>query len=202
MSRFNRILSVVLMGLPAPVLLMLLGWWGLIPFNPANSVYYIVSAAGGFLIGIILDATLLKKLMLGLFSLQLPVLCALMAFYSVLIYGFFMGFPVFNILPGIMGGYIAVKGDALQKADITAARITARRVNLFSFVILLVLCVSTSYLTLRESTIQSQLRSMLGLPFTVTYPMIWGTILIGGTTLLLLQHLLSCAIQKRVVTSI
>ena len=202
MSRFNRILSVVLMGLPAPILLMLLGWWGLIPFNPTNSVYYIVSAAGGFLIGIILDTTLLKKFMLRIFSLPLLVLCALMAFYSVLIYGFFMGFPLFNILPGIMGGYIAVKGDALQRADINAARITAHRVNLFSFVLLLVLCISTAYLTLRESTIQSQLQSMLGLPFTVTYPMIWGAILIGGTTLLALQHLISRIIQKRVLSAI
>ena len=125
-----------------------------------------------------------------------------MAFYSVLIYGFFMGFPLFNILPGIMGGYIAVKGGALQKANLTAARITAHRVNLFSFVLLLVLCISTAYLTLRESTIQSQLQSMLGLPFTVTYPMIWGTILIGGTTLLVLQHLLSRVIQKRVLSAI
>ena len=71
MSRFNWILSVVLMGLPAPILLMLLGWWGLIPFNPANGVYYIVSAAGGLSTGIILDATLLKKFILRLFSLPL-----------------------------------------------------------------------------------------------------------------------------------
>ena len=188
------------MGLPVPLLLMLLGWWGLIPFSPASGAYYIVSAAGGFLTGVLLDAVLLKKHMLRLFSLALPALCALMAFYSVLIYGFFMGFPVFNILPGILGGYAAVKGHALQKVDTPAARKAARRINLFSFALLLLLCVSTAYLTLREPTIQSQLKSMLGLPFTVTYPMIWAAILIGGAALLALQYLFSRFVQTRVLS--
>jgi hypothetical protein len=198
LTRFDRIVSIVLMGLPVPIILMLSGWWGLIPFHPASNSLYFILASAGFLIGVILDATLLGRFLLRLFSLPLPALCALLLFYSIMIYGFFMGFPAFNIIPGILGGYIAIK-TSLYKGDcIISARRATRRMDVFSFILLFLLCVSTALLALREPTIQSQLKSMFALPFNVTQTMIWASILAGSALLLALQVLFSRLAQRHV----
>jgi len=191
-------MSIILMGLPAPVLLTLLGWWGLIPWHVSSSVFYIVSASIGFAAGVVLDVTLLRRFMTQLFHLPLPALCTLMGFYSILLYGFFMGFPVFNIIPGILGGYITAKGSFFRAADKTDAQRTTRRMDAFSFVLLFFLCAATAVLTLREPTIQLQLKSMLSLPFEVTYSMIWGVIISGGAALLALQYLLSRIFRRHI----
>jgi putative flippase GtrA len=179
---------------------MLLGWWGLIPFKPSSDAFYIISASVGFITGVLLDATLLRRFMMRLFSLPLPALCALLAFYSILLFGFFMGFPTFNILPGILGGYIAAKATAFRERDSSISRRFSRRMDAFSFIFLLLICVCTAILTLREPTIQFQLKSMLSLPFDVTYQMIWVAILIGGAVLLALQYTFSRLIQRHVLT--
>jgi len=198
MNKADRVLSLILMGLPAPSILMLIGWWGLLPFHPADDIYYLIFASAGFIAGIALNATLLRRFMLRLFDLPFLALCALMAFYSIMLYGFFMGFPVFNIIPGILGSYIAARSEVLHGSDRTSFQKNTRRIDMFSFILLLLLCIFTAVLTLREPTIQSQLKSMLGLPFAVTYPMIWSTILIGGAALLALQYCFSRLAQRHV----
>jgi hypothetical protein len=198
LTRFDRILSFVFMGLPAPVLLMLSGWWGLIPFHPASNSLYLILASAGFLVGIILDATLLRRFLFRLFNLPMAALCMLLLFYSIMLYGFFMGFPAFNIIPGILGGYVTIKGSLYKGNNIVSARKITHRIDVFSFSLLFLICVCTAFLALREPSILSQLKSMLGLPFNVTYAMLWGAILSGSVVLLTLQVLFSRLAQHHV----
>jgi hypothetical protein len=62
-------------------------------------------------------------------------------------------------------------------------------ISTVSTLILFLLCVSSAVLALRESSICSQVKGMLHLPFDVTVGMVWGLILVGGSVLLLLSKL-------------
>ena len=195
MNRFEKCFSALVLGLIPPVVLMLLGWWGSIPFIKESSIIYI--ALAGFIIGIVLDFTVLRPLIFRLFCLPVPALFAVALFYSVMIYGFFMGFPLFNTLVGIACAYAAARGNALLSADGQAMRKRARTVQWFSFALLLFVCICTAVLALTEATITSQVQQMLGLPFEVTDGMIWTMILVGGALLLVFQYSVSHFIFRR-----
>ena len=195
MNRFEKCFSVLMLGLIAPVSLMLLGWWGSIPFITESSVVYI--ALAGFIIGIVLDFTVLRQFTFRLFYLPLPALLTVALFYSIMIYGFFMGFPLFNPLVGITCAYAAARGSVLQSTNGQAMRKRARTVQWFSFALLLSICICTAVLALREATITSQVQQMLSLPFEVTEGMIWIMILVGGVLLLLFQYGVSRLIFRR-----
>lgn len=199
MSKTDKFLSLLLLGLLAPVTLMLACWWGSVPFIKDNDQAVMLLAIFGFAVGCVLDFTVLRKFIHRLFGLLLPTLLAVEVFYSIMVYGFFMGFPVFNSFIGIVGAYIVARGGLLRQAAREETLRNARALNLASLGILAFLCFSTATLALRESTIKAQMKGMLGLPFDVTDGMIWGTILIGGSLLLFFQFFASKWVVRSVL---
>lgn len=198
MKVFDKIFSAVALGFIAPVIFMLLLWWGSLPFVKDNGAILYLALAG-FLTGVLLDATALKKHMLRIFCLPMPALVAVLLFYSVMFFGFFMGFPVFNALLGIAASFVAARGTCIYNIPQEQAHKNLNFVRLASFAELLILCVITAVLTLKEPTITSQLRSMLGLPFEVTKGMIWAAIFAGGILLLFLQDLTERIVFQRML---
>lgn len=187
MSRSDKWLSVIVLGLIAPVSLMLLFWWGSIPLVKENiTIAYL--ALAGFAIGIALDCTVLRKFTARLFCLPIPALFAVAFFYSILFFGFFMGFPVFNVLIGISCAYVTARSCVLSGESRENIRKKARAVHLFSLILLFSICICTAVLSLREASIGLQVQHMLALPFKVTPVMIWAIILVGGTALLTFQY--------------
>jgi len=196
MKRPDKILSLVILGLMPPVVCMLSLWWGSIPFLRDSKVISYL-ALGGLFIGILLDVTVLKKFLFRLFELPLPALAAIEVFYSIMVYGFFMGFPFFNAGVGIAWGYIVAKRGILQNKTKERIRIEVNRFHWVSFVILFLLCVCSAILAVSEKTICSQIQGMFRLPFTVTMDMIWAAILVGGALLLFVQYIFSSFVMKK-----
>jgi hypothetical protein len=193
---FDRFVSVIVLGALAPAVLFILFWWGSLLFTDGKTLIFCL-AAGGFAAGIILDLTLLRKRLTGLYGLSLPALAVIEVFYSVMVYGFFMGFPVFNAFVGILWGYIvsrklksSPRGDGLKASS---------RMIWFSVAVLFFLCVCSAALALSESTICSEIKGMLCLPFDVTMGMIWAFIIIGGAALLGFQYIVSKIIAKKII---
>jgi hypothetical protein len=108
-----------------------------------------------------------------------------------------MGLPVFNALVGIAAAYIVGRKCVLRGDGRQAIQKSARRVNLFSFILLLLVCVCTALLALGEATIESEVRGMLRLQFEVTRGMIWAIILAGGALLLAIQYGISRLVFRR-----
>lgn len=158
---------------------MLTLWWGSIPFLKNQDKVIGFLALFGFMAGIILDCTLLRRFLFRLFELPLSAFIVIEIFYSIMVYGFFMGFPVFNIFVGIAVGYATAKRCVLLRSSMEEAVQSTGRMNRFSAALLLFFCICTAVLALRESTICSQVKGMLNLSFPVTMPMIWALILIG-----------------------
>lgn len=195
----DKMISFIFLGLLAPVIFMLAFWWGSVPFLKGNDALIFYLALAGLMIGILLNFTVLRRFIFKLFELPMPALAALEIFYSVMIYGFFMGFPVFNSLVGIAGGYIVARRGVLRNETKENTMKDVCLIERISAFVLLFLCGSSAVLALNESTICSQVRAMLNLPFEMTMGMIWMLILIGGSSLLLFQFVFSKFVSERVM---
>ena len=191
MNRIDKTISLFFLGLPVPVILMLLFWWVSVPIFGNNDFMYLLLIPAGLVIGVVLDMTVLRQYLLRLFVLPTSVQFVVLTFYSLMIYGLFMGFPVFNILVGIAGIYIVARSGHIQHASKDILHKNAKKTHLFSFALLLLICITTAIMALSEKTIGLELKMMLDLPFDVTPGMIWTLILIGTILLLSCQYLIS-----------
>lgn len=186
----DRIVSWVILGPIAPIALLLVGWWGSLSAlhdSPAVGVI----ALCGFVVGIALDGTALRRRMETLFSMGDRPLLLVALFYSIGMYGFFMGFPVFNALIGAVGGFVVARRAAIMGWPCQRALRDGWRVAIAMTWVLGGLCGVTAWLALNEATMGSQLTSMFRLPFAVTRPMIYAIIIVGGVGLLALQYALA-----------
>jgi hypothetical protein len=194
MNKFDKFIFTLMYGGAPPVFLFLLFWWSTIKIIPEH--YIFLFALSGILIGIVMDIFFLKKIMASIFDGNLIVPVIVFLFYSVCIYGFFMGMPVFNAALGAFAGrYCALRamnkqitGDSLKKYGNYCAA--------FSSLVLLLFCVSSALLALFHSSTPSEIKNMLGLKFNVTWIAIWFIIIIGGLSLVAAEYYLTKIVFK------
>lgn len=196
MKTSDKIISAVILGFIAPVILALLLWWGSVLLSVDIDSVFALLLLAGVAAGVLLDFTALRKFIFSLYRLPMWALFVIEGFYSVMAYGVFMGFPVPCSLAGVLGSYIVLRRGIIGGLPKSALKQSAAALNVFSFVLLLVLCVFTAALSLNEPSIGSQLKSMLGLPFSVETWMIWLLILAGGAFLLAFQYFASKLVAR------
>lgn len=191
MKKSDSILSAVVLGAPAPIILALAAWWIGVPvFRDINRIFPFLVLAGA-IAGLVLDITILRRFIFSLYRLRLWALYILEAFYSAMLFGVFMGFPVPCCLSGILCSYIVLRRGIVNNSPSGVIKSDFQTINVFSFALLLTLCICTAALSLSEPSIRSQLKSMLGLSFTVEMWMVWLLITAGGVLLLLFQYAVS-----------
>ena len=186
----DRIVSWVVLAPIAPIALLLAGWWGSLPVLHDSPAVGVIALAG-LVAGLAIDTTALRRRMDALFTMSNRSLLLVALFYSIGMYGFFMGFPVFNAAIGIFGGYVVAHRSRLFGWSRQRALRDGRRVAITMTWVLGALCGVTAWLALNEGTMGSQLSSMFRLPFVVTRPMIYAIIVVGGAALLVVQYALT-----------
>ena len=186
-QKFSHWLFCGFMSGVFPVLFFLIGWWGSIGRVAEDKIFLVAFA--GMLWGILLNYLVLKRILSHLYSLPLWLMSIIYIFYAICIYGFFMGFPLFNVFLGIPAGlYMGIRFQGKQKNTVRLEKIVT---SIFTCLVLFVLCTTTAILALGEKTLGSQLQSMFNLPFMVTRPTIISIILIGGIGLVAGQYFLT-----------
>lgn len=159
-------------------------FWFYVDKSENHVIMYLIS---GLLIGLIIDGRYLRRWIRQKYALPLKFVGLVFFLYNVLVYGFFMGFPVFNVfLSTFLGWYIGNRIFYTRQYSSNQHRLTNQAVWL-SVLTLLSLCVVSGYLALMGNSVAGEVRSMLGLGFEVTRPMLIGLIVIGGLMLLALQ---------------
>ena len=125
LAGMERLFLMIMIGLVFPILLGLAGWWGSLPFVPESSIIYF--ALGGFMLGVLVDMVFLRFWTRNALRLPLiwPVLVYL--FYSVGMFGFFMGVPAFNVVMGPVGGYYMGMRLRAKNSDKDEVEKTARQ---------------------------------------------------------------------------
>jgi hypothetical protein len=102
-----------------------------------------------------------------------------------------MAFPVFNLAMGIIAGYYYGIKIKYQEIHFDQSEILIKKVPFFTALVMLIICITTSLIALSEKTIGLELQGMLKLNFEVTRGMIMTLILIGGSSLIIIQYFLT-----------
>jgi hypothetical protein len=186
LERFT--LGIILVPL-APLALFMAGWGGAYSYLPEKWIPY--GAIFGFALGILADLFLLKKLLDRADRLGRLFWIVVFLFYTVGIFGFFMGVPAFNAALAIPAGFVVGGRLAHAAADKSRVRAAALQTCILTTAILAFVCAASAFLALLSPSTASDLKGMLTLPFDVTPAMIWGVILMGGTGLLAVNWLLT-----------
>jgi hypothetical protein len=189
MKQFDKLIFGLIFGFSFPLLFLLLFftlWYYF--FQEIHPLYFLLT---GLITGILADIFYLKKVVTITLLLPAWSLVGIYLFHNILIYGMFMGFPVFNLIMGILAGYyygVKINYNSLPSVQIESLK---NRVPLFTGFIMFLICVSSALIALSEKTIGLELQNMLGLSFYVTKGMVISIIVFGGATLIVAQYFLT-----------
>jgi hypothetical protein len=189
MNKYEKVFLNLVLGMVMPVIGFLAGWWSFCKIA-SNSVI-ILAAVSGLAVGLIVDAFFLKKWVDKAYQFNPVVWMAIYLFYSICVFGFFMGVPVFNLVLALPAGVLIGGELSHVSSDAAQQQKTIFRGKLFTTLTLAAVCASSAVIALNDPTTAANLEGMLRLSFKVTQPMIVGLIVVGGGVVLFLQWLLT-----------
>ena len=189
---FDRVLFGIMLGLLPPLVLGVFAvflWF--IPCGQKGAPASYITVGLG--IGLAFDAFFLRGALRRLYS--LPKLLVILAFlaYNAGIFGMFMGVPVFNILLALPAGSYWGKRILAENTAMERRPLLTKRASLFTGMVMILVCSASAAIALNDPYTADSLRSMLGLGFEVTRPMLLALIGFGGSLLVSGQYLVTRA---------
>lgn len=150
-----------------------------------------VLSAIGFVLGILIDIILLKSWINQYFSLNFSLFTAVYVFYSMVVFGIFMGVPVFNLFPALLGGYYYGRKLSSRKAKKLSIIKERKKVSVFTSVVMLFMCILSATFALLDKYTGNNLKGMFNLDFDVTKEMLIAFIFMGGLFLITVNFILT-----------
>ena len=180
----------LIIGCTFPILLGMLAIvaWFYLDRNEAHALFCLL---GGISLGLIVDFKYLKVWIAKRYELPIGFIVGIYLFYNVCVFGFFMGFPVFNVLAGIPAGYYFGKRINHDCIPIEKHSKQIRQISVFTAFFMTLICISSACLALIGDGVEHEVQSMLRLDFEVTRPMIWGLMVVGGISLIGLEYVIT-----------
>ena len=177
-----------------PILCFLIGWWSGVSILPEGSIKY--TALGGLLVGIIVDVLFLKKWVIQAYMMDLKWLIAIYLLYSIGLFGFFMGVPVFNLLLGLFAGFYMGLRMAEEKKTKAEAESIFRKTGLFTSFVLGVTCVTAIVIAATDASTAANINGMFGLNDPLSIETILILSGVGGAALVVLEYYLTRGIAR------
>ena len=173
----------------APLSFFLGGWWLACFVLPEKWIF--AGALLGLTLGVLADVPLLRRWSVNTGKLNTFFWMVIFLFYSVGLFGFFMGVPAFNLGLAIPAGFILGSKLADGQADEIELRSASRNTAGFTTGVLALVCAASAFIALVDPYTPANLQGMFDLPFEVTRNMIIGLIVAGGFSLLVSNWLLT-----------
>lgn len=188
MNKIEDVIMVIAFGAVIPISLFLAGWWSTIGLVPENTIF--VFALIGLTSGIIIDILFLRKWLRNIYKTGLKLLVIIYLFYSVCTFGFFMGVPVFNLLPGILAGIYTGRRLNHNSRNKSETEISIKNACIITTSAIVLISAAAAFFALKDPMDTARnLEGMFNLKsFTITTEMIIGLILTGGTVLAISQY--------------
>jgi hypothetical protein len=184
--KFDKVFGTVIWGFMLFVVPFCAVWWTFYTLAGDASIIGLGCILGAAA-GIVINIFFLKKLAVHPYNQKTWVAVLLLALYSVGIFGFFMGVPVFNVLASALAAvYIGRQAKILGRNPVHFSNLL-RRTQFLLFLVLLVICGASAYLALSDPHTAANLEGMFSLGFSLTQPMLVAIILVGGALLLAFQ---------------
>lgn len=186
MNTFDKIFFGFTFWAVLPIALFLVGWWGTVGRMEESRV--MLFALGGLLIGIVSSFIFIKRLVTNLYELQGSTLGLIYIFYSMCVFGFFMGVPVFNLFLGIPAGYYTARRCKAMRKDHDFAERAFKNAAIFTTIITLLFSVVSASIALSDPFTAKNLKGMFNLNFDITKSILLSIITVGGAILMVLQY--------------
>lgn len=197
-KRLEKIISGLMIGGTFPLLLGLLSvivWYYLDKLESRAIIYL----AAGLIFGLIIDLIFLKGWINRRFELPLWSMAGIYILYNVFVFGFFMGFPVFNVLLGLIAGNYFGNRIVSGKLPSEIQSKQIKQVSIFTALIMALICISSAVIGLTDEYTGANIQGMLRLDFEVTQPMLWAIALVGGLSMIIVQYVITkWTIQKTI----
>ena len=194
-QKVEKIILGLILGAVPVIGSFLAGWWISLPLVPESRIA--VFALAGFLLGILVDLIFLRRWIRDAFGYKTWIWMSIYIFYSIGMFGFFMGVPVFHVLLALPAGFFVGCKLARNYEDLHHMKKAARKAAVFTTTIMGFICVASATFALLSPSTPSDVKGILGLPFQVTHTMIFGIILVGGTTIMALNWWLTLRAIER-----
>jgi hypothetical protein len=185
MRNIEKAVIGIVLGVVPVIACFLAGWWIGIPLVPESRIVY--CALAGLVLGILVDVIFLRSWIRHAYSMKAWVWMTIYVFYSIGLFGFFMGVPVFNVMLALPAGIFVGRRLAYIGADITLLQKTRRQAAVFTASIMGLVCITSASIALASRSTASDLQGMLGFSFQITPMMMIGIIFSGGAILLALD---------------
>lgn len=193
--KIEPLFFLVVFGSVFPILCFLIGWWGSIPLLAEEHIKY--GALGGLLVGILIDILFLKHWIIRAYQMNLTWLILIYLFYSVGLFGFFMGVPVFNTLLGLFAGFYMGLRMAEEKKSKAEAEAVFRKTGYFAALVLAIACIAALWIASMDGSLAANINGM----FALKNPLSNSTILllsgIGGIGLVVLEFFITRGMARR-----
>jgi hypothetical protein len=200
-NKLENILLALLLGAIVPISCFLAGWWGAYWLASESRIPFFMLAGLG--VGIAIDLLFLGKWVNTAYQIHPILLMAIYLFYSVGIFGFFMGVPVFNILMGPIAGFYVGRRLKFEKSDPEGTKKTIHRTGLWASFVLAVACTASLILAASEVTlagnINGMLRELLGLNFAFDNQTILVLSVFAGIGIVVMEYFLTRIAAKKAV---
>lgn len=193
MRRIDKLIFGIIFVSSFPIFFFLISvliWFNF--FRDEKIVLYFVST--GVLIGLFTDIVVLNKLINRRFSLPGWVLISFYLFYNIGMYGMFMGFPVFNLIWGVVAGYYFGKKIIDNNIPLVEQAPISNRVALFTGIIMSLICISSGIIAMIDKYTGKDLQGILRLQYEVSKTEIIAIIVIGGLALATAEYFLTKAV--------
>jgi len=189
LTRIELLFLQVVIGLLAPILLLLIGWWGSLPFVAEESIKFF--ALGGLLLGILLNIIYLRRLVQAAYRFPKAAFVLVYLFYSLCLFGFFMGVPLFNLFLGAAGGYYVGLCLRHQRKPLAEVQKTARQVTLFSALVLALVCLASWLLAYADAYLVENIQGLLRLPNPPGRAAILGFSALAGIAMVVAEYFIT-----------
>lgn len=195
MKKMEVAIIGILLGAVPVIACFLAGWWISLPHVPESQVF--MWALAGLFTGLFVDAIFLKGWIRRAYSMNPLFWMFVYIFYSLGMFGFFMGVPIFNVLLALPAGFFIGGRLVHNGSNPINVKKTARYCAVFTTGVLAVICVPSALIALASPSTAADLKGMLSLPFPVTHGMVISIILGGGILILIFQWRLTLWSVKR-----
>lgn len=186
MTKWDRWFLIAVLAPIAPLSLLLVGWWGSLPFLGDNRVAYL--ALLGFMIGIGVDLRFWRSWIKQAFSWPNWWWLGIYVFYALGFFGFFMGVPVFHVFFGLPVGYWVVRRAQIHHLSQAAIGNRVLRVAQLNALGVAIICTGSAAIALADPYTAGNLQGMFKLPFVVTPIMIYLLIGLGELMLVTMAY--------------
>lgn len=174
-----------------PIFFFMAGWWGSIGLVPENLIFII--AIIGLVLGIVLDFLFLKKQLKNVYETDRKILIIIYLFYSIGMFGFFMGVPIFNLMIGILAGMFIGRRSYQKKEGSEKFGNEIRKTCVFTTAVMIAISMTSAVIALKDPL--DTARNLEGMfnqrVYSITRTMILLIIVLGGFLLALAQYLLT-----------